>query len=204
MFQCIIEAVGAGGGSGGSASTNSSQVATSGGGGGGEYGFNLLTSSQIGSSQTVTIGAGGAAGSNSPGSGGTGGNTSVGSLLVCIGGGGSVGGISSGPGGYQSGGGSGGIGGTASAGQYYFTTGGHGYFGFSIITGSPINGGASGSSFFCPQGAYNSTNTTNPGGVYTEGYGGGSAGSCNAASQSATTGSAGQNGFVKITEYIIN
>ena len=85
MVYCIQESVGGGGGGAGlPSSTNGSASA----GGSGGYSCSLLTAAQIGSSQTVTIGAAGTAGSSSGGNGGAGGTTSLGSLVSCTGGGG--------------------------------------------------------------------------------------------------------------------
>lgn len=60
MTYCLVEIIGGGGGGGGCQATNSTQFCVSGGGGGGEYASGIFTISAIGSSQTVTIGAGGA------------------------------------------------------------------------------------------------------------------------------------------------
>ena len=86
-----IKAVGGGGGSGGTSATSSSQGCAANGGGGGCYAETFYTDiASLASSVTVTIGAGGTAGSATPSAGGTGGTTSFGSLLTAGGGGGSV------------------------------------------------------------------------------------------------------------------
>ena len=92
LIWCI-----AGGGSGGG-----SNVATKNGGGGGagEQTWRLVTAATLGSSQTVTIGAGGtniAANTNTVGN--AGGNSSIGAVLTCVGGNGGTQGGSGGNGG---------------------------------------------------------------------------------------------------------
>src|SRR5215475_9738141 len=77
MVSAIVECVGGGGGGGG-AFGNGSHA----GGGGGSGGFSrgLLSATDIGTSQAILIGTGGAAGSG--GNGGAGGVTSFGNLVV--------------------------------------------------------------------------------------------------------------------------
>jgi hypothetical protein len=82
-----VECVGGGGGGGGLASTSSYYQGAAGGGGGG-YSRRLLTGAQIGASQLVTVGLGGAGAPSSPGGSVAGGVTSFGSLVVANGGGG--------------------------------------------------------------------------------------------------------------------
>ena len=82
----VVEAVGGGGGSGGVPATSSTQSGISGQGAPGAYAKARYTSGFSGVS--VTIGAGGTAGTTST-AGGTGGTTSFGALLTCPGGGGS-------------------------------------------------------------------------------------------------------------------
>ena len=85
-----------GGGAGGSVTfTTSTQAAIAGGGNSGAYGEILITSGLT--SQAVTIGAGGAPGAQGNNPGGTGGNTSFGSLLVAAGGIGGYGGAGNTP-----------------------------------------------------------------------------------------------------------
>ena len=82
----VVEAVGGGGGSGGVPATSSTQSGISGQGAPGAYAKARYTSGFSGVS--VTIGAGGTAGTTST-AGGNGGTTSFGALLTCPGGGGS-------------------------------------------------------------------------------------------------------------------
>ena len=101
-----VELIG-GGGAGGASGNNEGGA---GGGGGGFYDC-ILKASYLGSTETVTIGAGGTGGS---GNGGAGGNTTFGTWATAYGGGGGAqpgGGTAAGGGG---GGGNGGTGGTGS------------------------------------------------------------------------------------------
>lgn len=76
----------AGGGGGGSASaTGSGEASSSGGGGGGEYSERWILEPSLASSETVTVGSGGAGGTGG-GNGTTGGNTLFGSHCTAIGG----------------------------------------------------------------------------------------------------------------------
>lgn len=81
--------VGGGGGSGG-VFNGSSNLAHAGGGGGGGAAFRYLRNDQLSVSETVTIGAAGTAGTSAPTSGGAGGTTSFGSLVLASGGSGSA------------------------------------------------------------------------------------------------------------------
>ena len=100
MTQCYVECVGGGGASGSLNSTgwNSGNVGTTTfgfGGGGGAYSAKLFTATTIGSSQSLTIGAGGVSPtgviSNGWNSGGDGGDTLFGSFITAGGGSGSSG-----------------------------------------------------------------------------------------------------------------
>jgi hypothetical protein len=99
MQYCIIEAVGGGGGGGGASCTVATSGFAGGGGGSGSYSKRICTSVQIGASQPVTIGTGGAGGvAANPGGNGT--ATSVGGLVVANGGiGGLIGNAATIPGG---------------------------------------------------------------------------------------------------------
>lgn len=159
----IVECWGAGG-SGGRGDGNSG----AGGGGGGSYVRATLALSDLGATETVTIGSGGAARSGSAQTGATGGNTTFGSHVTAYGGAG---------GGTQDDGGSGG-GGILSAGSVSAsTTGGAG--------GNP-NGGAGSSSgasaggdssFGGGGGGFASSNGTAGGASVNGGGGGGGSGS---------------------------
>jgi len=82
--QVRIEAWGGGGSGGGS----NAAAQPSGGGGGGAYNERWTTLSVLGATETITIGAGGAAIVATSADGNAGGNTTVGTLLTAYGGGG--------------------------------------------------------------------------------------------------------------------
>jgi hypothetical protein len=106
----VIVETWAGGGSGGKGTTDKA----GGGGGGGEYACDIYPLSAFGSTETVTIGAGGTAVTASLTNGNAGGNTSVGSLAIAYGGG--AGGKGAGNAPASPGGGGGGGGGDVSGG----------------------------------------------------------------------------------------
>jgi hypothetical protein len=86
LMSAIIEGMGGGGG-GGWASGGNTYGLGAGGGGSGGYFRALLTPSQIGASQIVTVGAGGAGGAGGVGNtGAPGGTTSFGPLCNAVGG----------------------------------------------------------------------------------------------------------------------
>lgn len=196
MDYCIIEVVGGGGGGGGVHSDNSQQ-AGGGGGGAGGYSRRVLSAAQIGSSQTVTIGAGGPGGIGAVN--GTDGNTtSVGVLISASGGGGGF--LGSGGKSSSALGSSGGIG---SSGDINIQGG----WGDSAIGAFSNDGtvvvalsGGGGTSYF--GGGGGSVADTggqlngNPGASY------GSGGSGAVASGGSATGGAGKIGIVMITEFI--
>lgn len=89
----LVEIWGAGGGGGsGRRGANASDRSGGGGGGGGSYRYELFAASQLGATETVTIGAGGAGGasvtanSTNGNNGTSGGNSTFGSLAVAYGG----------------------------------------------------------------------------------------------------------------------
>src|SRR5262245_5050852 len=137
LISAIIECVGGGGGGGGVAGAGAYTYSGA-GGGSGSYSRAVKTAAQIGASQTVTIGAGGSAGTSAPGNGGNGGDTSVGALV--IGKGGTGGGLYNGAGNAVVGG-AGGIAGTGD-----FTpvgnAGGVGGFNTAAAFTDPFGGGS--------------------------------------------------------------
>lgn len=177
MLYCIVEMVGGGGSGGGNASPSVAQVR--GGGGGACGGRSTFSAADIGSSQTVTVGVGGSAGSN-------GGTTSLGSLMTCGGGGAGA----SAPSGSQNGG----SGSSTSTGCDATFPGQNGTFPVPTVADWPGNGGSSmygnGASAEVPSGTA-PTQSTVPGT--------GGAGSWNTQDQN---GGQGGHGKVVITEYI--
>lgn len=87
LRYAVVICVGGGGGSGGVSAAGDNSG--SGGGAGGGAAIKFLKAADIGVSETVTIGAGGTAGTSAPTAGGSGGTTSFGSLCAATGGGGS-------------------------------------------------------------------------------------------------------------------
>src|SRR5215475_9778188 len=75
MRSCIVECIGGGGGGGGGYAPAANQTMNGGGGGGGGYSRKFLTATQVGMSQVVTVGAGGAPGYYYVVQGGNGGTT---------------------------------------------------------------------------------------------------------------------------------
>ena len=144
MRYCKGTIVGGGGGGGGSQTNAGGSVSAGCGGGGGGASIKIISANTIGASQTVTIGAGGAAGSNAPTSGGTGGTTSLGSIITATGGTGGGGGTSlttSQPSDSTTGG----TGGVGSSGDVNFTGGGGG-IGFQFASPNRVAAGFGGSS----------------------------------------------------------
>lgn len=198
MLYCTIEVCGGGGGSAGCPTTGVGQVVAAGGAGGGGYSRKTVSAATIGTSQTVTIGAGGTAGSAGANPGGAGGTSSLGAIVSASGGGGSGQGAPAGPG-TQAGAGAG-AGGVGSSGDFNVTgnSGGQGYMqGTSILA----SGGSSGSSYF-GGGQYNTVIGTSP--VAGSLYGGGANGGAFGASTTQSAGAAGGAGIIVITEYVIN
>lgn len=204
MKYCVVECIGAGGGGGGVADTTTGPgVAAAGGGAGGQYARTAYSAATVGASQSVTIGAAGTAGTNTPGNGGSGGITVFGSTSPI----------------FQAAGGAGGTlcasttssrvvlggAGSASGGGGTLTTGGSpgGYgicnFGNTLGLGAS---GVGGSSFFGGGGVSRliSNATGSTAGATGLNYGGGGSGGVSSNS-AAQTGGAGAAGFMIITEY---
>lgn len=198
MEYCIIECVGGGGGSGNITGNQTTTVACNGGGAGGSYTRSVNTAAQVGVSQTITIGAGGA-------SAGTGGTTSVGTLNTAPGGGakattaGGTDQVSSSTGGLN---GNAGTGGTV---LWQGTCGRTGTAVFNSVAAVFSAGGRGGSSFFggAALGSGSATTAVKGNGNNGTSYGGGGGGPfmCSATLATATAGS-GAAGIVIVTEFI--
>lgn len=184
----IFELVGGGGGGGGVGSSASTSAA--GGGQGGAYCKALLTASQIGASQSLTLGSAGTAGANTGGNGGQGGTSSLGSLLTAPGG----------------------DGGSGTNGTSVAAVGGHNT---TAPTGGTINrigmpgnnaalfpsgqqAGAGGSS---PFGVGGYGPVSNSAGIAGQGYGAGGSGATATASGNAAAGAPGTAGALYVIEY---
>jgi hypothetical protein len=190
MQFCIIECIGGGGGGGGVGGAASSFL-SAGGGGSGSYSRSRKTSTDIGASQTVTVGAAGAGGSAGANNGTAGGTTSVGSLVTA--GGGGAGTFTD-----SLNNGAGGAGGTAGTGDIAAagTPGGNGFYN---VASSSI-GSASGNGASSVLGGGGRCISSSNGGAAGN-YGGGGAGGCDSANTSRA-GGAGSAGIVIITEFI--
>lgn len=195
MLYCVVEAVGGGGGGGGVAGSSGS-IFTGAGGGAGGYSSSILTAADIGASKAVTIGAAGAGATTGANTGGTGGDTSLGSLVVAKGGIGGTGGSSSAVA-------TGGAGGAASSGTGTFkhngAPGGSGFYSTSLtIIGLSGFGGSSRFGGGAP--AASNVAGANPG-VAASLYGSGGGGGYVNNSTATTTGGAGSAGLVLIREF---
>lgn len=187
ITMVVVEVVGGGGGSGFSGSTNG---ATSGGGGGGGYSKEFLTSG-LGTTETVTVGAGGAGGDGAASDPGIqGGTSSFGTVayLQATGGGGGAAGLAVGV--------LGGAGGVGSNGTINLT-GENGQNG-NISTTISSGGGGSSAGGFGPGGHANlcAADVVGVDGIL---YGGGASGCHRAGSNQV--GGAGAAGIVIVWEY---
>lgn len=86
LVKIVVTVIGAGGGGGGAANASSGNYHYGGPGAGGGIAVSEVVAASLGSTETVTIGAGGTAGSTGGGDGGTGGTTSFGAHAVATGG----------------------------------------------------------------------------------------------------------------------
>ena len=194
----IVIAVGGGGGGGGAivASANDSTAGSGGGGGGTGVGF--LTASQMGSSQTITVGSGGSAGSSSGGNGGNGGSSSFGTVITATGGGAGSG-MSAASQLWKSGGAGGTGGGTGLTFKVIGDDGGNSA-GYDDSAGSPKcepQGGFGGGTWLAGQSrpSIQATGTTG------SDYGGGGSGSMCPHSTGGYAGGAGAAGVVIVIEF---
>lgn len=182
-----VEVQGAGGGGGGSGSTD---VRIGAGGGAGGYGYKKILASSLSSTETVTIGVAGSAGTTTT-NGGNGGNSSFGTHVTANGGsGGTQGGSDTSI--------DGGAGGTATGGDINIT-GQSGGGGGTLDGNGSVNRNGFGGFSKLGIGGVRSSGSNAPGGAGT-GYGaGGAGGSRNGAS--GITGGAGTAGLVIVREY---
>ena len=191
----LIEGVGGGGGSNGTPATNSTNGAVSGSGAGGGYFFKKILGSALASSETITIGAGGAAGAPGGLGAGDGGTTSFGAHASATGGeAANIGGvvnsnqgtryISASIGGIGAGGDINITGARSVRGLMFFNE-------FSLRV-SDIRGGGSALS------SSHSSRGGSSGGIFP---GGGAYGTAVGSNSAARPGAAGATGMVKIAEY---
>lgn len=190
LEYAIVEVVG-GGGSGGGRIAGGNRCA--GGGGGGGYAMAKIDADDLGSTETVTVGAGHAG--NSGASGGAGGDTTFGSHLT---GGGGQGGTMSSNGGATAGGGKGG---TASGGDINIAgeTGGQGGSQNFSTEGWIFVSGKGGDSHLGLGADALGFGQTGGGRSAPAGYGGGGGGA--AGGPSTAAGGAGRDGIVIVYEF---
>lgn len=195
----IVEVLGGGGGGAGVPSTGGVQAGGR-GGGGGEYARSKLAAADLGSTETVTVGAGGTSANNA--SGGDGGDSSFGAHVIANGGNG--GSVDAGSGG--------------SINFFYGDPGGTGGTGDILVPGRPgglriqtnawgvlssAAGAPGGDSYYGRGGQGLGTGQITSGnGTAGTGYGGGGGGAVNGSSQgSARKGGVGAAGIVIVYEY---
>ena len=131
-----------GGAAAGNAGSAASAGGAGGGGGGGGTAYKYITSG-LGSTETVTIGAGGTISGSAGGNGGNGGNTSFGSHITGNGGTGGTGSGASGSAAGQAAGGAGGTGSGSGATIFQGADGGYASWEYSDGQATGGNGGAS-------------------------------------------------------------
>ena len=195
MLYCTVEVVGGGGGGGGSVS-GATYPSTGGGGGAGGYSRKTISSSTIGTSQTVTIGAFGAGGASGANNGASGGTTSLGSLISASGGSGGVQGTNNN--GVMS---PGGVGGVGSSGDLNANgaPGGNGILYTVVASYFSAFGGVGGSSIY---GGGALAIGANAGGNAATNYASGGGGGACVAGSGNQAGGNGSAGFIIITEYV--
>lgn len=196
MSTAIVKAVGGGGAGGGTAATGASTYAAAGGGASGSYGEGRYTAAQIGASQTITIGAGGASG-GAGASGGSGGTTSFGTLMSCPGGGGcAASGAATAP--FSSSFGA--IGAAPTGANIVSAQGAPGGVAVVLGGGGALSGPGAGSPLLGGGGG-GPAMTAGSNGTAANGYGAGGSGSCGAVSDIARAGAAGKGGIVIVWEF---
>ncbi len=194
LHKVRVRLVAGGGGGGGAAATIAAQVAGGGGGGGGGYAEVETLASALGTTETVTVGAGGAAGVGGA-AGGVGGVTSFGSLAAANGGFG---------GGFVGAGApfrtcASGAGDSGTAGDLFIVGGGG--TGCMLGDDASVDGNAGGSGGDSGLGGGAKTLKSNTSGGVGGNYGGGAGGAANAASQSARNGGVGAAGIVIVDQH---
>lgn len=188
----IVEVVGGGGGGGGVAASPAGQASVSGGGGGGGYSRKRILAANLASTETVTIGLGGARGAAGPNAGQNGTASSFGSHCSASGG---LSGAGGGPNAAGSSG-VGGNGGTGSSGDLNLD-GNDGGFARNV-GGSIASLGTGGGTRYSAQTAPNGLNQSGATGKV---YGGGGSGTASSSGTGAQAGGAGAPGIVIINEY---
>ncbi len=185
----LVWVIGAGGSGGGSASSAAGNCAQGGAGGAGAVGYRKIAAASLGATETVTIGAGGAASSAGNNPGNAGGTSSFGSLVSCTGGGAGTGMATTATANSVNGG----AGGTSSSGDLNFSGGG-GSGGLVLSAGVVPYFSSGGGNMFAP--VTNGSFTT-----AAKFAGGGSGGATTTPGGGNAASSAGANGLVMVYEY---
>lgn len=188
-LYAFVRIVAGGGAGGGTALTGGTEHAEGGGGGGAEYAEGWFTAAQIGTSQTVTIGAGGTGVTGANGN--NGGTTSFGALMTALGGaGGDVGAATA-----ASNQAEGGLGGSGGSGGILRIRGDRGGMG-AVRNGAWQGQGYGGASHL-------SGSASSASGLVTVGqlYGGGGVGDSNSVSSAAGPGGTGALGVFIAIEF---
>lgn len=188
VFDVHVWSPGGGGGSGRRGAVASSRSG-GGGGGGGAYAFASVEAANVGTTETVTMGAAGLAGSaqasndSNGNTGGSGGNCAFGAHVKSYGGGGGIGGPSAGT---LSGGAGGGVGGAAST-----STAGAGASGFGGAAGGNGANGSPGGWGGAGGGGTSTSGSFDGGGGIKGGSGGGAGGNITSANVTVSGGGGG-------------
>ena len=194
-----VTVVGGGAGGGGVAATGVSESAEGGGGGYGTIAVAWIPASDLGATETVTVGpagAGGTAGNNNGSAGGGSTFTRTTGTNVTAGGGGGGAGGSNSTGNTQS---QGGTGGGSTTGADLSVPGEFGYYGI-VRSGNAGFGGRGASGPFGP-GGRTAHSFASAGAAPSGGFGGGGSGARNNASQVARAGGAGADGLVLVEHF---
>jgi hypothetical protein len=191
LHHILIKGTGGGGSGGGVAATGAGEVAASTGGGAAGYFEKIIYAADLGSTETVTIGAGAAAPSAGNNAGNTGNTTSFGTHCSATGGGPGVGGANTTGSTFNVGG----DGGTATGGNLNIP--GQSGGSRSIVDGQRSLGGAGGSN---PLGSGGKTGLS-VNGQGGQGYGSGGGGVISVQNQSARSGGDGAIGEIVVYEY---
>lgn len=192
-----VECQGGGAGGGGTPSGAAGTASAGGGGGGGAYTMSHLSANVVGSTETVTVGAGGSGGAAGANAGSAGGTTTFGSHVSAGGGNGGSAGFTRTTGSNVS---TGGLGGTGSTGDF-LVPGGDGGNGV-IVTAICIATAWGGGSHFCGMRRGSGFITGSGGGTSGRTYGGGGGGAVSGnAGTTAQPGGDGAAGVVIVTTY---
>ncbi len=195
LHHVVVEVVGGGGG-GGAAEGTTGQIASGGGGGGGGFSKKFIEADDLGSKETVTVGAGGAGGTAPSNNGTSGGTSSFGAHCSATGGNGGTGQAANAI--VPRRGSPSGAGGAGSSGD--INANGHGgVVGANLaIAASGVTSGGGGGSIYGDGGQQKTSGAGNNG----AGYGAGGGGACQVNNATDYAGGNGTDGLVVVWEYV--